>query len=155
MSDLATIDARGTLTLVRHLPGPIERVWAYLTDPQYLSKWFSEGVVANAVGGEVRFEMGAYGQITAYNPPHILEYTWSEDDAAVGPIADSVLRWELAREGNGVRLMLTHMRLPDVEVVAHCAGWHAFLDRLLAFDAGRTVEPVMDLYAKYKPVYGG
>src|SRR5215469_3279676 len=136
MSDLATVDALGTLTLVRYLPGPIERVWAYLTDPKFLAKWFSDGIVSDTVGGDVRFDMGAFGQTTVYDPPHVLEYTWNEEDASVGPVADSVLRWELAQEANRVRLTLTHTRLPDVEVVAHCAGWHAFLERLLAFDEG-------------------
>lgn len=153
MSKLATIADRGTLVFVRHLPGPIERVWAYLTDPKFLAKWFSDGVVSHSVGGEVRFEMGAFGRVTAIDPPRLFEFTWNEDDASVGPVADSLLRWELAEEDDRVRLVLTHMRLPEIEVLGHGAGWHAFLERLAAAIDGRDAEPVMELYARYKPEY--
>ena len=153
MNNFATITQRSTLTFVRHLPGPIERVWSYLTDPKFLVTWFSDGTVADFIGGEVNFEMGATGRITAYEPPRLLEYTWNEEDAAVGPVVNSLLRWELAPEGSGVRLTLTHSRLPEAEVLAHGAGWHAFLERLAASVEGRKLEPFEDLYARVKPEY--
>ena len=153
MSDLATIADRSTLTFVRHLPGPIERVWAYLTDPKFLVKWFSDGAVANSVGGEVRFEIGATGRITVYEPPHLLEYTWNEEDASVGAVADALVRWELSEEGSGVRLTLIHSRLPENEVLAHGAGWHTFLQRLAACVDGREPEPVEVLFARFMVEY--
>ena len=153
MNDLAAIQERSTLIFVRHLPGPIERVWAYLTDPKFLVTWFSDGVVADRVGGEVRFEMGATGRITAYEPPRLLEYTWNEEEASVGPVADALVRWELSEESGGVRLSLTHSRLPENEVLAHGAGWHAFLQRLAACIDGRKPEPVEELYARFKVKY--
>ena len=153
MTDLAAITEHSTLTFVRHLPGPIERVWAYLTDPKFLVKWFSDGVLADVVGGEVRFEMGATGRVTAYEPPHLLEYTWNEQEASCGPVADALVRWELAEEGSSVRLTLTHSRLPEKEVLAHGAGWHAFLERLSACVDGREPELVEELYARYKVEY--
>ncbi len=153
MIDPATITNRSTLTFVRHLPGPIERVWAYLTDPTFLVTWLSDGVVADRTGGEVRFDMGATGRVTAYQPPRLLEYTWNEEDASVGPVADSLVRWELAEEGGGVRLTLTHSRLPEIEVLGHGAGWHAFLDRLAASIDGRDAEPFEELFVGYKPHY--
>src|SRR5260370_19182089 len=154
MTDRATIADRSALTFVRHLPGPIERVWAYLTDPTFLVRWFSDGVVADRVGGEVRFEMGATGRVTVYEPPHLLEYTWNEEEGSVGPVADSLVRWELSEEGSGVRLTLTHSRLPENEVFGHGAGWHAFLERLAACVRGRDPEPFEGLYARHKAEYG-
>ena len=153
MSDLATNADRSTLTLVRHLPGPIERVWAYLTDPRFLATWFSDGIIADFVGGEVRFDMGATGLVTAFEAPHVLEYTWNELELSRGPISDTLVRWELTDEGNGVRLTLTHSRLPENEVVSHSAGWHAFLHRLSACVDGRALEPIGELYARFKAEY--
>ena len=153
MSDLATIADRNTLTLVRHLPGPIGRVWAYLTDPKFLVKWLSDGIVADLIGGEVRFDMGATGRVTVFEPPHVLEYTWNELELSRGKIADTLVRWELSEEGNGVRLTLTHSRLPENEVVTHSAGWHAFLHRLSACVDGRAPEPIDELYARFKAEY--
>jgi uncharacterized protein YndB with AHSA1/START domain len=152
MTDPATMTV-STLRLVRHLPGPIERVWRYLTDPKFLIKWFSDGVVADSVGGEVRFEMGATGRVTAYEPPHLLEYTWNEEDASAGPVVDALVRWELAEDGTRVRLTLTHSRLPENEVLAYGAGWHAFLQRLSACVDGREPQPMAELYARYKAEY--
>lgn len=49
MSELATIDAYGaltgpaTLTIQRLLPGPIERVWAYLTQSDLRRQWLAAG----------------------------------------------------------------------------------------------------------------
>lgn len=153
MTDFATIPDRSTLILVRHLPGPIERVWAYLTDPKFLVKWLSGGTVADTVGGEVSFEMGARGRVTAIDPPHLLEYTWNEEDASVGPVVDSLVRWELAEEGDRVRLTLKQMHLPEIEVFAHAAGWHAFLERLSTTVDGREPEPVMELFTRYRADY--
>jgi uncharacterized protein YndB with AHSA1/START domain len=153
MSDPATIKDRSSLTLVRHLPGPIERVWAYLTDPMFLVKWLSDGVVADLVGGEVRFDMGATGRITAIQPPHLLEYTWNELQLARGPLTNSLVRWELSEEENGVRLTLTHSLLTESEVLLHSAGWHAFLHRLSACIDGRAPEPLDELYARFKEEY--
>ena len=153
MSDLATITGRGTLTLVRHLPGPIGRVWAFLTDSKLLPAWLSDGVVADAVGGEVRLDMGATGRITAIDPPHVLEYTWNELELSRGPIVDSLVRWELAEEGDRVRLTLTHSRLSESEVLSHSIGWHALLHRLSQCADGREPEDIGELFARFKVEY--
>jgi uncharacterized protein YndB with AHSA1/START domain len=153
MNDLATITGRSTLTFVRYLPGPIERVWSYLTDPTYLASWFSAGSVAGHVGGDVRFEMGAHGNITAYEPPRVLEYTWNEEETPCGPIPDALVRWELAQEGNRVRLTLTHSRLAETALVSLGAGWHTFLDRLNESLAGQALSPLEETYGRLEPVY--
>lgn len=153
MNDLATIDERNTLVLVRDLPGPIDRVWAFLTDPKFLERWFSDGVVADQVGGEVRFGMGAEGHITAYEPPHILEYTWNEPNKSRGPVLDSLVRWELAAAGSRVRLTLTHARLSESEAILHGAGWHAFLDRLSASLNGSEPPEIMERIAQLRGPY--
>ena len=49
MTDLATVDPYGvltepaTLTIQRFLPGPVERVWAYLTESDLRRKWLAAG----------------------------------------------------------------------------------------------------------------
>jgi uncharacterized protein YndB with AHSA1/START domain len=154
MNDFATIDEHNSVTLVRDLPGPIERVWAFLTDPKFLSRWFSNGVVADHVGGEARFEMGAEGRVTAYEPPHLLEYTWNELDRSRGSIFDTLVRWELTDAGKRVRLTLTHKRLSELEAILHSAGWHTFLDRLSASVDGREPPHTMERFAQLQSEYG-
>jgi uncharacterized protein YndB with AHSA1/START domain len=154
MNDLAAITERSTVTLVRSLPGPIERIWAYLTEPNLLAKWFSQGVVADRIGGDVRFEMGPSGRVTVCEPPRLLEYTWNaQESSSCGPVVDSLVRWELAKDGDRVRLTLTHSRLPENEVLGHGAGWHTFVERLSACVDGRVPEPIAELFARYKAEY--
>ena len=153
MTGYATISAPSTLTLVRSVRGPIERVWVHLTEPKLLAKWFSDGTVADRVGGEVSFEMGATGRITAFDPPRLLEYTWNEEDASVGPVTDALVRWELAQDGDRVRLTLTHARLPQGELLGHAAGWHAFVERMEACVDGRDPVSFETRYPQLKAEY--
>jgi len=153
MNEFALIDERDAVTLVRDLPGPIERVWAFLTDPKLLSLWFSDGMIADHVGGEMSFEMGASGRVTAYEPPQLLEYTWNEPDLSRG-IVDALVRWELAEVGERVRVTLTHQRLSQREALEHSAGWHTFLDRLCASVDGREPPELMVRFAQLKSEYG-
>ena len=47
-----TSPAPATVRLERLLPGPIERVWAYLTDSDKRATWFASGVFDLRVGGK-------------------------------------------------------------------------------------------------------
>ena len=45
-----TLTEPATLTLQRLLPGPIERVWAYLTDGELRRKWLAAGTMELTAG---------------------------------------------------------------------------------------------------------
>ena len=59
MTDLATLDEFGALTdpgtlkIQRLLPGPIERVWAYLTESDLRRQWLAAGQMEMKVGAPV------------------------------------------------------------------------------------------------------
>ena len=50
-----TLSEPATLTLQRLLPGPIERVWAYLTDGELRRQWLAAGAMEEKVGAPVEF----------------------------------------------------------------------------------------------------
>ena len=56
MNELATLDAYGaliepaTLKIQRLLPGPIERVWAYLTESELRRQWLAAGKMEMKTG---------------------------------------------------------------------------------------------------------
>ena len=99
MSRPATLIEPGTVKLERLLPGPIERVWAYITESDKREKWLCSGHFDLRVGGnvELRFdnsklspnepvpesERGRHapkaGVITRLEPPHLLAHTWVWD----------------------------------------------------------------------------
>ena len=43
----------GEVRLVRTLPGPIERIWEYLTDPEKRARWFAGGPMEPKKGGKM------------------------------------------------------------------------------------------------------
>lgn len=144
---LGTQTAPATLRVERILPAPIERVWAYLVDPEKRRTWLAGGSMAAAPGGvfELRFQhtelsgeeapehYAAYrkthiqkSRVVRIEPPKLLTITWgSESDTA------SEVTFELSPKGDGTQLVLTHRRLPDrKETVSVASGWHAHLEVL-------------------------
>ncbi len=142
-------DADGEITLIRLLPGPIERVWAFLLDSEKRGQWLASGSIEPKVGGKIElFFLHAdlsdektppakyadmvnghhmTGQVTQYEPPHLLSYTWE------GEKESSEVIFRLTPEGEKVRLVVTHRRLADRDAEKSVAsGWHAHLDVLIA-----------------------
>jgi uncharacterized protein YndB with AHSA1/START domain len=133
----------GTFRIERLLPGPIERVWSYLTEPEKRKRWFGAGPMELRAGGRVelqfRFsELSAEktppikadecqipGRVTRCDPPRLLSYTWgSEPDA-------SEVTFELTPQGKDVLLVITHRRLGDRGMMVSVAsGWHTHLGLL-------------------------
>ncbi|WP_242107938.1 SRPBCC family protein [Luteimonas aquatica] len=141
--------APDAVRIERTLPGPIERVWAYLTEDEKLGQWLASGIIEPRVGGKVELlflhsrlsdepgpaparyadmEPNGYrhrSRVTAWDPPRVLAYTWGEQDDA------SEVRFELNERGDDVLLTVTHARLPNHgELVGVSGGWHAHLDVL-------------------------
>jgi len=166
--------APGEVRFVRLLPGPIERVWEYLTDSEKRSRWLAAGPMELRVGGSVRheFKHGTLtphaeavpdkfkpmmteagercdftGQVTRCDPPRLLAYTWGSPPSEV--------TFELATEGAQVRLVLTHRRLGDDKdaLVGVGSGWHTHLAVLAAKLAGETPPPFWATFLRHEAAY--
>jgi uncharacterized protein YndB with AHSA1/START domain len=148
--------APDTVRIERILPGPIERVWSYLTDSEKRGRWLAAGPMDLRTGGRVEHvfrnsaltrndtpppakyaeyadEAHMTGHITACEPPTLLSYTWSESEAA-----DSEVTFELSPRNGEVLLVLTHRRLANREaMLGVSAGWHTHLDILRDRLSGR------------------
>jgi uncharacterized protein YndB with AHSA1/START domain len=152
---MGTSTAPGEVRIERWLPGPPERIWAYLTESEKRGKWLAPGEMELRVGGRVehRFRHAdlshektppapyeAYaeghvmlGTITRCEPQRVLSYSWGEGDEA------SEVTFELVpRDGGEVLLVVTQRRLRSVAGMANvAAGWHAHLGILLDHLEGR------------------
>jgi len=53
MTNYGTFTEPGTIRFERLLPGPIERVWSYLTESKKRGKWLATGEMELRVGGNV------------------------------------------------------------------------------------------------------
>jgi uncharacterized protein YndB with AHSA1/START domain len=161
------LEAR-TLRIRRVLPGPIERVWAYLTDSDKRGRWLAAGPMELRVGGSVELtfhnsELTGHdepapdkyrqsegwsfsGRVTRCEPPRLLSYTWGDR---------SEVTFELSPEGEKVLLVLTHRRLPDRSaMVSVASGWHThlgvLLDRLEGREPGAFWSTLARLEAEYE-----
>lgn len=159
MSDLATLDLYGsltepaTLTIRRLLPGPIDRVWAYLTDSDLRRQWLAAGEMELKVGAPFEFvwrndelngsagarpdgfseEHRLQSRITAIDPPHILAFEWE----GTGGVEIA-----LEEQGEDVMIVVTHCRVTDPKTLRGVsAGWHAHLDVLTAVVKGTPAKP--------------
>lgn len=149
-----------TVCFERLLPGPVERVWDYLTKSEFLETWLASASGDWRKGGEITLsfafsahdecgDSSARGIIQDYDPPRLLSYTWCEDGQS-----GSIVRFELAEEGDKVRLVLTHRKLTSGEMAGFGAGWDSHLHYLAARLAGRKVKPFTELFEAALEHYG-
>ncbi|HWB06752.1 MAG TPA: SRPBCC family protein [Verrucomicrobiales bacterium] len=145
--------AKGEVTFIRLLPGPLERVWSYFVESDKRAKWLASGPLEPRVGGRIDFhfrqgdlseeknpppvyahlEEGTHvpGIVTRCKPPGLFSFTWGTEKAS----SEVIVR--LAAVDRQVRLVLTHRRLAGVSDERNVAGgWHVHLDFLLALLEG-------------------
>jgi uncharacterized protein YndB with AHSA1/START domain len=166
------IVAKGEVVFVRQLPGPIERVWRYLTDAELRATWFAGGEMEPRKGGtadlhffhanlsgpgdvvpEEYAEFAVTGEvmrvtITGWQPPHFLSYTWNDGEEPGGL---SEVSFELEPVGDSIRLTLHHRKLANVHSVA--SGWHTHLTILLAKLEGGEAPLIWNTHTKYVAEY--
>jgi uncharacterized protein YndB with AHSA1/START domain len=166
-----TSTAPGEVRIERWLPGPAERVWAYLTDSRKRGTWLATGEMEPRVGGRVEhvfrhadlshekvppapYEAYAeghtmHGTILRYEPPRLLSYTWGEGDEA------SDVTFEVEPQPNGeVLLTVTQRRLRSVQGMANVsAGWHAHLGILLDRLHGRAPRGFWSTHSRLEAEY--
>ncbi len=161
----------GEVRLVRTLPGPIERIWEYLTDSEKRARWFGGGVLEQKVGGKAEFKMvhknlapnetppAKYaqvqdpgvtfeGRVLRCEPPRLLVYTFGSDDSEV--------TFELTPQGQQVVLVLTHRARgaeEQADLTNYASGWHTHLALLAAELEGTPRPPFWAMHTKLVPEY--
>ena len=154
-----------TLKLQRLLPGPIERIWAYLTDSELRRKWLAAGTMQMQVGAPFELvwrngelsdaptarpadfpeEHRMQSRITELDPPRKLSIAWNNS----GDVT-----FELEPKGKGVLLTVTHRRLPDRSTMLKVsAGWHMHLDTLVARASGEEPGPFWEGWSRLQQEY--
>jgi uncharacterized protein YndB with AHSA1/START domain len=126
-----------------------ERVFALFTDAESLVRWWPDVArIEPTLGGRIELEFegrGAVsGEITRYEPPYGLGFTWVR---GVAPEVTTHVDVSIADAGpNRVRVELVHSGWEDVpeDVVdewraLHGSGWTFFLGCLVDLAEGRPV----------------
>ncbi len=157
MSDKGQMSKVAAVRFERLLPGPIERVWDYLTRTDLLPGWFGAGVIEARVGGQVNLMDGHIrGTVTQCKAPHILSYTWNVfgPGEAASPYPESYLTLTLEEQGNKVLLTLNHLPILEPFEKQNAMGWHTFLDMVEAALRGEPSSSRADYMQKNAALYG-
>jgi uncharacterized protein YndB with AHSA1/START domain len=154
-----------TLRIQRRLPGPIERVWAYLTESDLRRQWLAAGEMEMKVGASFELvwrnheltqppgeppagysdEHRMESRITELDPPRRLAFEWG----GTGGVT-----FELEPQGDEVLLTVIHRRVTERStLVGVSTGWHKHLDMLVARLTGAEPEPFWDGFGKLKAEY--
>ncbi|MCZ6889191.1 MAG: SRPBCC family protein [Gammaproteobacteria bacterium] len=134
-------DGRSFVQFERRLAHSIDKVWAAITAPEELEKWFpgfqldlKEGGRFDIwFGGECEGPAHVTGTVTRFEPPRILEC--------------GSMRWELEPDGAACILKFTdilHFAGPRSKAEftnSVLGGWHRYLDALEEALAGHVVDP--------------
>lgn len=174
MKKTETPDAYGTLIepttlkIQRVLPGPIERVWAYLTESELRRQWLASGPMEMRAGAPFELvwrndelttppgkrpsgfseEHRLQSQIVEVDPPRKLVFTWG---------GGGEVSFDLESTGSKVLLTVIHRRLPTDRPtrLKIGAGWHSHLDVLVARISGTEPEAFWDHWSRVHKDYDG
>lgn len=169
MTDYATALSEDTVRIERSLPGPIERVWAYLTESDKRATWFARGPMELRAGGKVELTWendrlsdddsppparyadkkvhSLTGRVLEVDPPRLLSFQWGGD-------ADSIATFELTPQGGRVNLVITHSRLSGRQGQINVSGgWHSHLGILEDVLEGRSPRPFWKNFTKLEAEY--
>jgi len=172
MSQHGELINANTVRFERLLPGPIDRVWTYLTDSSKRAKWLCGGDTELEVGGHVDMhfhneslssqadierpekykdmpeKVSFSGTVTRCDPPHLLAHTWDFENQS------SEVCYELSEQGDQVLLVLTHTRLhSSEEIISVCGGWHAHFEILIDILEGRDPRPFWKTHTAIEAEY--
>ena len=154
-----------TLLIQRLLPGPVERVWAYLTESDLRRQWLASGRMELKVGAPFELvwrndeltdppgkrppgfaeEHRMQSRITELDAPRRLAFAWCNS----GDVS-----FELEPEGDQVLLTVIHRQLPDRLTLRRVGpGWHSHLDLLVARATGKVPTPFWDGWTRLEQEY--
>jgi uncharacterized protein YndB with AHSA1/START domain len=160
----------GTVRLERRLPGPIERVWQYLTDAEKRGKWFAAGPMDLRPGGRIEFhfhnsdltpqhepipekfkheKQTSNGTVIKCHPPKLLSFSWEEMSGG-----ESEVTFELSESNKEVLMVITHRRLRNrEEMVGVAAGWHTHVNVLSDVLNERELRPFWSSFLELEKTY--
>jgi uncharacterized protein YndB with AHSA1/START domain len=164
VSDYGELIEPATLRIRRLLPGPIERVWAYLTDSELRKQWLAAGDMDLHAGAlfELVWRNGELADVPSMRPdgvseesrmksriievkaPTTLVFAWGDSGE---------VRIDLEAKGADVLLTLVHRRLAHDQLLIVSAGWHMHLDILNARASGAAPLPFWEGWRRLQSDY--
>ncbi len=166
--------APDTIRFERLLPGPVSRVWEYITDAEKRRKWLAKGEMELSAGGEytlyfkhaelsdeqdtppekyremVETGHSFSGTVLQCDPPHLIAFTWGDGSEVTIELREQ-------NQDNAVLLILTHRKLsPKANVrISVASGWHTHLGILAAVLNGVSPKGFWEIHNQMEKEYEG
>jgi len=145
-------DAGFSVRRTIRISAPVEKVWAAVTEPEHISRWFGQAAFEGSYAG-------ARGTLTwpdrkpipvrleAIDAQRMVSYRWGNDDAS-GVVPDeldearsTVFTFTLAEVPGGTELTVVETGFettsdPEANLADHRDGWNGELDKLVALLEG-------------------
>ena len=137
MSPITLQDNRIVQEIV--IKAPAERIFAALTRPEELLKWWAVEGKFKVVNAECNLQPGGkwlmrvagwgpeerpaatvYGEYRTVDPPHLLTYTWIRENEAY---PETLVRWDLEESDGYTTVRVTHSGLITESLRSRNAGW--------------------------------
>lgn len=138
---LATVQGQTALRMERKLDQAPDKVWAALTKPSALARWFPAEVEMELRPGATitfRFPGGEApemtGVVTDVEQPTLFAFTWG----------DQHLSWSIAPYADGSLLTLVHTFGDHFGAASFASGWHLCVNALGQLLDGGPVRPSRD-----------
>jgi uncharacterized protein YndB with AHSA1/START domain len=133
------------------IKAPAARIFAALTKPDELLKWWAAEGKFQVVQAECNLQPGGkwlmrvagkskdepssstvYGEYRAIEPPHLLTYTWLREE---GDYPETLVRWDLNETDGYTTVRVTHSGLVSESLRARNSGWPLIVTLLEAYIA--------------------
>jgi len=120
-------------------------VWSVLTDPKYISKWFSEKAEIDLKkGGRGKLSWESLGdaplEVIEVNEPHLFSFAWvSPDKETQSANQQTLVEFKLTKDGDSTLLHISEIvygeqKFSDEQKTSlfakHTSGWEFFAGRL-------------------------
>ena len=134
------------------IDAPVEVVWAVVTEPEHISKWFSDSVELDLrPGGPAVLHWDGrrtvQGRVERVEPPHYLSFRWVvRDEPQLTDDNATLVEFSLRAERDATRLTVVEtgfqdLARPDDEkqrhLDSHRRGWELELGELDEYVRGR------------------
>ena len=151
LGSLRSADGAGIVRIEDRYDTDIDDLWAAITDPDRLARWFGEVDGELSLGGEFRVHIAdageRIGRVEACDAPQRLLVTTTETDEsyrrgqAVPPF-DAARNITLTADGDQTTLVIEVKGMPLDKIAFFGAGWQIHAENLAAYLAGREPDDV-------------
>ena len=103
-------------------------------DARLGGKWVFVAQKQDPAGKDDNPELVHHGEITVFDPPRVLEYTWFASWHQ-DPLHETTVRWELLPVSGGTQVKVTHSGLAPMpeDCKGYAQGWPGLVTRIKQF----------------------